>query len=449
MSGINTLIDTLMHQVLGKRIDTPPPRDLNQPVKPMTPADAPSAVRSDSRLDARSNAPVREAGQAPQEQRAARARQSAGDRPAPASTQTSFTPSARSIADLLLRFPASSSAVRVAQPLFPASESPAPAQVADRLQSTVRDSGLFYESHLSRWFRGDLSREQLQREPQMWRPLAFSQTTSSSLPPAPLRSSLPMFVLGLSSGGDLIPGFARGGAQGGVQAGTSPGGGAAASGAPPVVGANVAPGAAPGTLTGMASGAPQPTVQSSASPGAGAAAVGAEARDNSAALQQQVANTEMAMQSVRLQRGEVIHESLQGLVRHQLELLTAPVLRWEGDVWSGIFMALMIQPPARREEQAGRDEGQGQEESDSDGWHSSMRLQVTGLGEVGVKLWLRESHLDLELGARDPDVHSALADGVEHLKSRLQVLDISEVRIRLRQDQVTGPEPEPEPEAPA
>ncbi len=170
--------------------------------------------------------------------------------------------------------------------------------------------------------------------------------------------------------------------------------------------------------------------------------VGAEARDNTAAIQQQAANAEMAMQSVRLQRGEVIHESLQGLVRHQLELLAVPVLRWEGDVWSGVFMALMIQPPARREEQAGGDEGQGQEEPGSDGWHSSMRLQVTGLGEVGVKLWLRESHLDLELAARDPDVHTALADGVEQLKSRLQALDLSDVRIRLHQGD--GPDPEPE-----
>ena len=394
MSGINTLIDTLMHQVLGKRVDTPLPRDLNQPVKPMTPADAPSAVRSDSRLDARTNAPVREAWGAPQEQRAAQARQSAGERLVPASTQTNFTPSARSIADLLLRFPASSSAVRVAQPLFPASASPAAEQVADRLQGTVRDSGLFYESHLSRWFRGDLSREQLQREPQMWRPLALNQAAPSSLPPAPLRSSLPMFVLGLSSGGDLIPTFARGG----TQPGSLPGGTGVGLAAPAAGGS-----AAPGPPLGMPAGMPQTAAaQPSAPAGAAAAVAGAEGRESAAAIQQQAANAEMAMQSVRLQRGEVIHESLQGLVRHQLELLATPVLRWEGDVWSGVFMALMIQPPARREERAGGDEGQGHEEPGSDEWHSSMRLQVTGLGEVGVKLWLRESQLDLELAARDP-----------------------------------------------
>ncbi len=429
MSGINTLIDTLMHQVLGKRVDTPLPRDLNQPVKPMTPTDAPSAVRSDSRLDARSNTPVREAGRSPQEERAAQARQSTGERSPPASTQTSFTASARSIADLLLRFPASTSAVRVAQPLFPTSANPVPTQIADRLQSTVRDSGLFYESHLSRWFRGEMSREQLQREPQMWRPLTFSQTASSSLPPAPLRSSLPMFVLGLVKGGQVIPSHT----QVGAQAANAPAGAAGGGVASPAAGASGIPGAALG--------APQAAAQPSAPMATAAAApTGAEAREQNVAIQQQAANVEMAMQSGRLQRGEAIHESLQGLVRHQLELLATPVLRWEGDVWSGIFMALMIQPPARRDDRAGGDEGEGQEETDADEWHSSMRLQVSGLGEVGVKLWLRASRLDLELAAQDPDVHAALADGVAQLRSRLEALDLRDVRIRLRQDD--RPEPD-------
>lgn len=414
MSGINTLIDTLMHQVLGKRVETPLRQDLNQPVKPMTPSDAPSALRSDSRLDARLNAQVREAGRAPQDQRAAQARQlPLAEKPPPPSTQTSFTPSARSIADLLLRFPAASSAVRVAQPLFPSSENAASSQVADRLQTSVRDSGLFYESHLSRWFRGELSRDQLLREPQMWRPLTLTPAANSAESPSSLRSSLPALLLGLSRGGEAAPGLVQGGAQPATSAGLA----TTAATAPPA----------------QASATAQAAVQTVYSPRA-AAVVGAEARDNSAAVQQQAANAEIATQSARLQRGEVIHESLHGLVRHQLELLAAPVLRWEGDVWSGIFMALMIQPPTRRDEQGASDPEQGREESDSNEWHSSMTLQVAGLGEVGVKLWLRDAHLDLELAARDPDVRLVLAEGVEQLKSRLEALDLEDVRIRLHHD---------------
>lgn len=410
MSGINTLIDTLMHQVLGKRVDTPLPRDLNQPVKPLTPADAPAAVRSDSRLDARNSVPLREAGRAPPDERAAQTRQPAGEKPPPASTQTSFTASARSIADLFLRFPASTSALRAAQPLFPASENASPTQVAERLQSSVRDSGLFYESHLSRWFRGDLSREQLQREPQMLRLLSFIQA-SGDTPPTPLRSSLPAFLLGLSRG--------AGAAQGGAQASPN---------APST--SLVGPAGTSAAGQSAASGTTQVPAQAS---GQGAVA-GAEVREGSATPQQQALNAEIATQSARLQRGEGIHESLQGVVRHQLELLATPVLRWEGDVWSGIFMALMIQPPAKREQQGGGPEEQGQDESAGNEWHSAMTLHVAGLGEVGVKLWLRDAHLDLELAARDPDVRLALAEGVDQLKTRLQALSLDDVQIRLHQD---------------
>jgi hypothetical protein len=35
-----------------------------------------------------------------------------------------------------------------------------------RLQQTVKESGLFYESHLGKWARGELSLESIQREPQ-------------------------------------------------------------------------------------------------------------------------------------------------------------------------------------------------------------------------------------------------------------------------------------------
>lgn len=53
MSGLTPLIDTLLHQVLGKRVDLPTARPLNPPVTPLLPSEAARAVHSDSRLDAR------------------------------------------------------------------------------------------------------------------------------------------------------------------------------------------------------------------------------------------------------------------------------------------------------------------------------------------------------------------------------------------------------------
>ena len=53
MSGITPILDTLLHQVLGKRVDVPVARQTPEPVRPLSPAEAPPAVRSDSRLEPR------------------------------------------------------------------------------------------------------------------------------------------------------------------------------------------------------------------------------------------------------------------------------------------------------------------------------------------------------------------------------------------------------------
>lgn len=83
-----------------------------------------------------------------------------------------------------------------------------------------------------------------------------------------------------------------------------------------------------------------------------------------------------------------MHESLQGLVRHQLEMLVTPVLRWEGDVWAGIFLALVVNVPpgARREEEKDQDDG---DEPGGEAWHSEMTLRVPSLGDIGVAMWLQ------------------------------------------------------------
>ena len=50
MSGITPLIDTLLHQVLGRRVDTPVVKDQPLPVSATASTDAIQPARSDSRL---------------------------------------------------------------------------------------------------------------------------------------------------------------------------------------------------------------------------------------------------------------------------------------------------------------------------------------------------------------------------------------------------------------
>ena len=376
MSGINSLIDTVLHQVLGKRIDTAPPRDLNEPVRPISPSEAPRALHSDSRLDARSPSALVVEPQRPGREGAAPppAARPGGEPSPPSSTQTHFTPAARSIADVLLRFPAPPSALRPAAPLVATSEPATPALTAERLQLSVRDSGLFYESHLNRWYRGEMPREQLLREPQnLMRPPGF-------VPAAP------------------VPG----------RAGVSPQGQAAAE--PPNLRLQTFEPAAPSLRRDLMS--PLTPARSTEPP------------------ERQVApGRDVPLPAVR----EPVQESLQGIVRQQLEMLVTPVLRWEGDVWTGLFMALVLQVPVAERDAPSEEKGD-QERDEQEAWRSAMTLQVAGFGEVQVSLWLTDSRLELGLSAPEPDVRQTLAQGLDRLEGRLSALGLAEVRVRLLEE---------------
>ena len=378
MSGINSLIDTVLHQVLGKRIDTAAPRELNEPVRPISPSDAPRALHSDSRLDGRS--PSALVGQPQRTERegaaAPPAARPGGESSPPASTQTHFTPAARSIADVLLRFPAPPAALRPAAPLVATSEPASAALTAERLQLSVRDSGLFYESHLHRWYRGELSREQLLREPQnLLRP-------PSAVPTAP-------------------------GSAG--RAGVSP--------------QSQAPTAEPPSLRLQVFEPATPSLRrelmSPLTPTPGTAPE----------VGQAVSDGRMPLPAVR----EPVMESLQGIVRQQLEVLVAPVLRWEGDVWTGLFMALVLQVPVAERDAPSEEKGE-QERDEQEAWRSAMTLQVAGLGEVQVSLWLQGTRLDLGLSAAAPDVRQVLEGGLDQLKGRLAALGLEEVKVRLLEE---------------
>lgn len=348
MSGITPIIDTLLPQVLGKRADFPPPRELNQPVRPISPGDALKAVHSDSRLDARQTSPLLDPSGKLAHRDAARSPPVPLPEPSSqASTRTHFSASARTIAEVLSRFPAPPSVIKPPLPLMTPDQSASPEQVARLLQSSVRDSGLFYESHLARWYRGAMTRQQLEAEPQMLRrPVAA--------PPAP------------------------------------------AGGAP--VAADAAQSASAERLE-----APFQAVEAGAS--RALAAGGATAS---------------------------LDEALQGIVRHQLEMLVTPVLRWEGDIWSGLFLSLVMQLPQERGETPSREGGDEREQGGGeDAWQSRLSLRVAGLGDLEARLSLRGDRLELALASSQEDTVRRLDDERGDLQSRLEGCGFTDVRLKV------------------
>ncbi|MCE8002346.1 flagellar hook-length control protein FliK [Billgrantia ethanolica] len=419
MSGITPLLDTLLHQVLGKRVDTAPPRDLNEPVRPVDPGEGPRALHSDSRLDGRRPAVAPLPGATTSSQRGEGQAPRADTLSSPASTQTHFSPSARTIADLLLRFPAPPSVLSAPAPLIGASETPGATTLADRLQTAIRDSGLFYESHLSRWYRGEVSRQQLEREPQMMRTLRFTPAstppaTAGTAPAAPSAAAMPPLP-GQVSPGQPIPGQAMAGQA--------------------MQGQAILGQAAQAAQTYISTESLYPATARGERPGGdGSSSLPGAARDVTTSTVSregaEISARESVDPSLRT-RGEPVHENLQGVVRHQLEMLVTPILRWEGDVWSGIFMALMIHMPAgaRRD---GEEADSGEDDASSHAWHSELRLTVPGLGELGIALWLQEQQLRLQLLSRDDVALAVLQAGVPELERRLRAAGLETVLIDAR-----------------
>lgn len=356
MSGITPLLDTLLHQVLGKRVDVPVARELNEPVKPMVPTDAARAVHSDSRLDARpplpelsaTRAPIAPASTQPQPTPAAQ----------PSSSSIHFSPAARTIADVLVRFPAPPSVIRPLVPLLPEAEPSSPVQLATRLESSIKDSGLFYEAHLARWFRGELSRTQLEREPQMGRPVGPQPMDSQSTRTAPAAAPSLSAPLALPAPGQTLAALA-----------------------------------------------PELVARQEEEPGAG-----------------------------RVPVNDAMDDGLQTLVRHQLELLVTPVLRWEGDIWSGMLMALVIQLPEALEQQ--RQHGQGQDEAEQReqeqaAWRTELTLRHGALGDIRASLYLQGARLAVMLSVASADMVARLEGGLERLRPRLAACGFAEVGIEV------------------
>lgn len=125
---------------------------------------------------------------------------------------------------------------------------------------------------------------------------------------------------------------------------------------------------------------------------------------------------------------EVVHESLQSLVRQQLEMLVMPTIRWEGDVWAGIFMALVINLPAREEGA----EGTQQEGEPDGGWRSEMQLDVPNLGAFSASLWLYRNVLSIDFTTASAQAYQRIDAGLPALEKRLSALDLQKVQLRAR-----------------
>lgn len=363
MSGITPLLDTLLHQVLGKRVDLPLSKPLNQPVAPLLPAEAVRALQGDSRLEpaalqARAQVPVPILeGQRPG------GGQTQAAPGLPPSATTTLSPAARLIADVLSGYSGQPSVLRPAAPLLTPldlSGLDAP-RLASQLQQNISSSGLFYEAHLARWQRGELPLQFLQREPQSWL-LALRGAGAASAAPA---------GQALSSG--------------------------VAAGAAPLMGGLLERAAQ--LMTRSMPAAPESGDEGMRSP-------------------------------LQLQDPVSSRESLNGLIRHQLELLVTPSLRWEGQVWPGAFMSLLLErvdeDDARQQDPSSSDVN----EADGPEWQIQFSVRLERFGQLNVAARWRGEQLSLALGSDSPALLERFAADRGQLRERLLACGFAEVELQ-------------------
>ncbi|WP_110687221.1 flagellar hook-length control protein FliK [Salinicola aestuarinus] len=400
MSGITPILDTLLHQVLGKRVDTPVAKDLPEPVSAKSSSDAIQGSRSDSRLHQEAQnrlvnvAPTK--GDAPPLGNSV-----ARSDPPPASAQTHLSRTAVDIATLLAKFPSPSGAMPPARAALLNQMPTQATTLAGALKDGIASSGAFYESHLLRWSQGRLPVQALWREPQAWLSLTFRPLPSMPAPLAPhanawLQSRQQPDARGESS----------------RLANPSPGGRAMLLDLPvnPVSSRPQGRASAPFLA---------PTDMSM--PKAIETAMSTLERTSTVRAHQ------LSTQSAP--------ESLQTIVRHQLELLVSPQIQWSGELWPGAPVTIELLPLVESDEEEGAQFEDDQESASR--WRARVRMTLPELGDITIVLENAGRDWQIDILPNSVEAVAPLQRSVDELSSRFHRADI-EANIRLRTDEVSN-----------
>ncbi|WP_461482149.1 flagellar hook-length control protein FliK [Porticoccus sp.] len=387
MSGITPLLDTLLPQTLARKVDTLTPRLLNEAVNPVPPPAPIKPLHSDGRLNSPGPAGGVRSGSLLRPQPESPAVVAGGKALLPASgaTESTLSPAAKMLSSIYSSAPLPPAKVTLPAPFFPAPSAANAAVLAHGLGQSIRDSGLFYESHLASWYRGELPVQQLQREPQM-RLLAVPRPAANPDQGTPVRSDVP-----------LLP----------------PDGKLSRPEAKPLP-------SAPLPAHFRLAGQPLPR----------------EADLLLTRLSAAVSN------GPPIAAGDLpdLREATQAVVQQQLALLASPLLHWEGEVWAGALLAMLIQIPEglhqRNREGAGSEQSRGTPGEPA--WDAELALELAALGQVKMKLSLQQRALsiavqvDTEAGVSCLEAQKAALlsqlerCGFEHPQVRFQVVGVTD-----------------------
>jgi len=257
---------------------------------------------------------------------------------------------------------------------------------AKALGSSIRDSGLFYESHLSNLAFGKHDLAALKQEPQAQLGLARNDTAQTTTAPA-----------GQPATGTANPTTA-------TPTSTSHASGPAAASNSAT---NIANNPANQANTGLRTDSLSSTPAASAQVSAGSTLTG-------------------------------LHPDSQVLVRQQLEVLANQALTWRGEAWPGASMNWEIER---------REPGDDRSNNSLSHWATRLQLQLPNLGSIQVRLNMVGKQLVMHMVA--PQSAQLLSESQAELRQHMGAagLQLSQLSV-LAHDTTETPEDDADPEAP-
>ncbi len=325
-----------------------------------------------------------------------------------------------------------------ATPLMVPEGLPSTQELAQALQQTIANSGLFYESHQAQWVGGERSTAQLLQEPQNQGPPGQSSTLTQALATAKVGSDalLTPIPAGVSSAPTLQATGNINGAQASTGALANSGGtttavpsaGAGAAPAQPSAGAIPAPAAAKmalysqtNALGGSSNPMATPAMASGAAPGSPSttAASGAAATTASAAPAVLAPGQGNAAASS-------IPAHLQPLVQQQLTALETGRVFWQGQVFPGQTMDWEVwqeqpeHPPTDNP-------------ALSKTWNTALRLHLPHLGVVEARMQFAAAGMNLLIQTSTPDSLQVLSGSRASLHGALRDAGIPVTQLRVVQ----------------
>lgn len=305
-------------------------------------------------------------------------------------TSVSLSPTARLLTETLQSTQTQEPAhLTGTQPLSEAEPQAAP--LAENLRQTIRDSGLFYESHQQQWVQGQKPLADLLREPQAQLGQT-NQTLVDAKTTALTQDTINSVLQGLERADiEQLPENLRDLARN-LKAGAATGLPTATMGELPVSGST--------TVTDSPSQRLQQRLES----------LGVLQTAKSL-ISPQGLDTDSKSSSVNDVARMMARPEVQHMVQQQLQALETHHLMWQGPVWPGQNMDWEI--VGRREQDGG-----GSNSDDPTHWTTRLALDLPNLGRVVARLQLHQGQVSLKFMAENADTVAAMRSNQDRLQGQ-------------------------------